>query len=160
VTQTLPLQQPEQLVASHAQPTPATQCCPLPHDAPPAQVQAPALQPSFLVMSHAAQLPPPVPQAVEVVPPRQLVPEQQPLAQDAGLHTHAPLTHAWPDAQAALAPQVQEPLVQVSVVAGQVAHAAPPVPHTAAACDASAMHCPAEQHPDGQLVPSQTQLPA
>jgi hypothetical protein len=67
------------------------------------------------------------------VPAWQVVPLQQPLGQLVALQTQAPLTHAWPDAQA----------TQV----------APLVPQLVAVCEARATQAPLlVQQPPGQLV--------
>jgi hypothetical protein len=65
-----------------------------------------ALQPT-----HEA---PPVPQAAVLLPGWQEVPEQHPLGHEVAVHLHTPLTHCCPAPHAALTPQRQPPLVQVS----------------------------------------------
>ena len=62
--------------------------------------------------SSGPQLPhcsPPAPHTPSEVPPRQVpVAEQQP-SHDSAVHSHAPLTHAWPPAHAAAPPHEHAP---------------------------------------------------
>jgi hypothetical protein len=57
---------------------------------------------------------------------------QQPSAQLAALHTHAPATHARPVPHAAASPQLQEPFLQPSATVELQSEQLPPaVPHVA-----------------------------
>jgi hypothetical protein len=107
----LPLQQPEHDVVSHTQ-VPAEQRWPVLH-APVVQVPPqPSLAPHALPLQlgvhpvqrppehpplplHDAQMAPPLPHALDDVPPRQVLPLQQP-AHDVGSQTHAPPSQCWP----------------------------------------------------------------
>jgi|SRR5579871_1797272 len=89
VMQVAPLQHPEQLVPSHAQPV-AVQCCPATQAAAPLQVQLPLEQVLVRVVLHTVQALPPEPQSPVVVPPTHEVPAQQPLGQLAGSQTQLP----------------------------------------------------------------------
>lgn len=87
----------------------------------------------------------------------QVLPLQQPVGQLAGLQTHAPPTQRWPVPHAGLAPHLHPPPLQLSArVASQVEHAAPEAPHLEIV---GVTQAPASQHPFGQLVASQAQLP-
>jgi hypothetical protein len=86
-------------------------------------------------------------------------PWQHPLGQLLPSHTHVPPAHRAPAAQAPPAPHWQSPAAP-HVSARTVSHvmqAPPAVPHAARLCARHA--CPSQQ-PPGQLVASQTQLPA
>jgi hypothetical protein len=104
---------------------------------------------------------PAAPQAVVVWAPgwRQVLPEQQPVAQLAAVQVHTPLEHTWPAPHAAPVPHRQAPPLQAFVVPVHAAHAAPPVPHAAAVWAAPCTHTPALQQPVGQLVASHTHAP-
>ena len=118
-----------------------------------------------------------------------MLPLQQPLGQDAALHTHWPdALHAWPDPHAAHTapdaphdvavssaspshtPEVQHPAQSAppqvhappehDAPAAHVPHAAPPVPHAAPVCEGYVTHVSPLQQPVGHDVASQTHLPA
>jgi hypothetical protein len=98
-----------------------------------------------------------VPHAAAWVPATHWPAAQQPVGQLAALHTHAPLTHCWPAAQAAPVPQLQLPLVQLSAVsASQAVQFRPAEPHCAAV---GVVQVFPWQHPLAQLVGSHTQVP-
>ena len=107
---------------------------------------------------QATQGPPPLPHKAVVLPGSHVVPLQQPLGHDVGSHTHAPLTHFWPDAHGPpVVPQVHlPPDVQVSELMPQETHAAPPLPHVERE---GASQVAPEQQPEGHEVASQTQVP-
>ena len=46
---------------------------------------------------------------VQLTPAKQVVPKQQPFAQDVAVHWHVPATHCWPAAHCAPLPQLQVP---------------------------------------------------
>lgn len=95
------------------------------------------------------QATPPLPHSLTEDPGRQVVPAQQPV-QLVPLHTHAPPTQACPDAQAALTPQRQLPLVQLSARSVLQAVQPPPlVPQVARLC---ALQVVPLQHPEGHDV--------
>lgn len=75
---------------------------------------------------------PPVPQALVLLPDRQLLPLQHP-AQVAGSHTQVPDWHFWPTAHCEPLPQRQLPdTEQLSErVVEQVVHDVPPMPQCA-----------------------------
>ena len=134
MAQVLPLQQPVgQVMALHVEQMRLTHA-PLP--------------------AQTAQAAPPVPQAPLAVPGWQTLLAQQPIGQEAALHTHAPLTHACPARQAAPFPQRQTPAVQRPFSALQAAQAAPPVPQAIAVLPAWQV-LPAQQ-PIGQEAALQT----
>jgi len=151
VTQLLALQQPAQLVASQTQPTPVTQCWPVPQAGPPAQVQAPAVQPSASSGLHDTQACPPAPQAAGSAPPSQTDPLQQPLGHDWALHPQLPALQLSPEGHAPPVPQPHTLLLQESVPPPtQLAQAAPPWPQAVGAVPA--WQAPFKQHPRGQTV--------
>ena len=155
------LQQPiGQLVASQTH-VPPEQRCPVAQAAPAPQAQAPAVQRSDFV-SHVPQDVAGAPQAAVLwlAGATQVVPLQQPPGHEVALHTQVPPEQVWPLPQAAPAPHLHAPLVQVLVLPEQGPHAAPPVPQAAALCPAPVRHTPALQQPVGQLVASQTQTAA
>ncbi len=134
---------------------PPTQRCPAPQGAPAPHWQVPAEQVSER-LSQAMQAAPAAPQPAGRVPPRQLLPEQQP-AHEAGLHTQVPATHCWPLAQAAPEPQAQLPLRQLSAtVALQAVQPPPAAPQLE---KPGAVQVVPAQHPVGQEVASHTQAP-
>jgi two-component system phosphate regulon sensor histidine kinase PhoR len=153
-----PAQQPfGQESASHTHRPPA-QRCPATHAAPPAQLQAPRVQPSASTGSQAPHAAPPVPQvmgegAVQV-PPR-----QQPFGQEMASQPQLPPTQPAPPMHAGPRPQKQRPPLQLSATAGsQAMHALPELPQ--AASDAITQAPVLSQHPAGQELRSQTQAPA
>ncbi len=111
----------------------------------------------FCVEPQGLHAEPPPPHAVLEVPARHVVPEQHPLGHEVPLHAQAPLTQAWPLPHGALAPHLQTPAVQRSVVAdGHVAHEPPPVPHALVACGSQTLPL---QQPFGHDVALQAQVP-
>ena len=130
LAQIAPMQQPLGHELASQMQRPPTQRCPPAHALFTPQEQTPAaLQLSALVGSQARQAPPLVPQVASAVV-LQVVPEQQPLAQEVASHTQAPAWQRWPVWQAAPLPQRQAPSgEQVSALAGsQLTHAAAAVP--------------------------------
>ncbi len=120
---------------------PPEQRWPTAHWAFPPHLQVPPLQVSARVALQVVQATPPVPQAAVLVLVTQAPLEQQPVAQLVALQP------------------LQAPPVQVWALAAQFWHIAPPVPQAEAAPEV--WHWPFEsQQPVGQLVGSQTQLPA
>lgn len=134
------------------------QCWPLPHCAPPLQVQLPLVHPFALVVLHAMQVPPLGPQALAEVG-VQVLPEQQPVVQLDELHTQLPFTHAWPAAHTPPEPQWHNPSVpQVSPPCeGQFAQLPPLRPQFAAL--GGVTHELPLQQPDAQAVELHWQLP-
>ena len=124
-------QQPlAQVLGPHEQvPVPGSQVCPTPHCGPLPHLHCPdthCVAPEGL---QALQAVPPDPQAVRVLPGAQLVPEQHPPGQLVALHTHTPLTQAWPATHCGFVPHLHAPPLQVSASAAlQAAHAVP-TPH-------------------------------
>ena len=112
-------------------------------------MQLPAVHPSPLE-PHAVQLPPPVPQAKAEGDLHTLF-EQHPVAHEAALHTHEPLTQARPAVQAGPPPHEHDPAVQPSALIPHVLQALPAVPHAAA--EGGVVHRLPEQHPLGHVVP-------
>jgi hypothetical protein len=112
----------------------------------------------FCCAGQGEQLDPPEPQAPLDVPARQVLFEQQPLAQDVPSQMQAPFTQRWPLAHAApVLPQVHVPLlVQVSAVAPHVPHVPPAVPQVVRVW---ASHTPLLQQPFGQEVALQVHVP-
>ncbi len=101
---------------------------------PPVQVAVPPAG-----AAQFTQVPPPLPQAAGVFPGWQVLPEQQPFGQLAGVHLQTPLTQAWPLAQAWQVP--------------------PPLPQVPADCDAKGTQVVPEQQPFGQLAGVHLQTP-
>jgi hypothetical protein len=98
--------------------------------------------------SHVWQSSPPVPQALSLVPRRQLVSTQQPVGQLVASQTHEPLTHRCPGTQAvAHEPQCSllvcrsaQPSEQKTVSPGQAVQCPPrhwPLQHSRAAAQAA-----------------------
>jgi hypothetical protein len=111
---------------------------------------------------QAAHVDPPVPHEEAELPGSQVLPLQQPVGQDVGLHWHEPPTHCWPvehwgpepHSQSPLAPQVSE------VVASQTLHAFPEAPHAESeSVVVQVPLVPPAQHPDGHDLTSQTHVP-
>ena len=105
---------------------------------------------SAVLELHAKHVAPPVPQfASDGV--SHVKPEQHPIGHEAGVQTHEPPEHTWPD------PHVDPPHEHVpdaeQLAVPQSTHITPPVPHVE---DDEAMHIPPEQQPLGQDVESQT----
>jgi hypothetical protein len=175
-SQLTPLQQPEHTVPSHVHAPLVEQVCPephAPHAAPPAPhspascevngTHAVPLQQPFghdvpsqthvpLVLLHswpeaqAAHVAPPAPhEGVDSEPYSSHVPDEPPLQQPFGQ---------------VVASHLQLPLVVSQSPFAQLAHEAPPWPHSEADSDESATHVPPLQHPLGHEVASQTQTPA
>lgn len=139
--------------------TPETHCCPAPHAAPVPQAQPPLVQRSAVIVEQALHAAPPPPHTAAVSDENgtQVLPRQQPPGHEVALQTHAPAaSQTWPLPHAAPAPQWQTPPVQALPEVPQLAQVAPPVPHAPAV---GVTHAPALQHPVGQEVASQTQLP-
>jgi hypothetical protein len=127
-----PAQQPlGQLCALHTQ-APLEQAVPAgqrPGLLPQRHVPLTGSQRSALTASQPAQVSPPTPQVASAGE-WQTPLAQQPVGQDAGLHTQSPATQLVPAPHAGLAPQRHSPAIpQLSAIAGsQVRHAAPPDP--------------------------------
>ena len=103
VVHVAPAQQPEgHDVASHTQ-VPPTHRWPAPHAGLEPHWQTPPTHESAPV-PHATHAPPPPPHA-EGVGVVQIVPEQQPLAQETGSQTQDPFTQRWPTKQSSPWPQ-------------------------------------------------------
>jgi len=90
------------------------------------------------------------------VPGRQVAPWQQPPSQERASHWHWPPTHVCPAAHAGPCPQPQVPCAQLSAPPGQGVQPTPDQPHIVAD---GVSHTAPLQHPLGQLVPSQVQVP-
>ena len=134
---TLPAQQPVgQLVASHTH-TPPEHTCPVAQEGPEPQAHAPLVQRSALA-SQAAHAAPALPHEAEDCDEVlwQVLPLQHPEGQLVALHTQVPPWHVCPLTHALDAPHRHTPALQVLVMPEHGAHAAPPVPHVAALCDA------------------------
>jgi hypothetical protein len=101
---------------------------------------------------------PPAPHEFVAVPGRQLLPEQQPLAHEAGVHTQLPPTQAWPLTHGGPLPHAHAPLgEQPSASAlGHETHAPPPEPH--APSDGTTQLAPLQQ-PLAHEVASHTHAP-
>jgi hypothetical protein len=138
VTQVLPLQQPvEQLPASQ-----------------PAQ--------AWLLQVHAAQLAPPVPQAVLVLPLWQTPLEsQQPFGHEVALQTQLPFTHTVPATHWVLLPHLQTPVVLPQWSDAPPSHATQATPFNpqVAGYIVGLTHWLPWQQPPAQVVESQTQVP-
>ncbi len=116
----------------------------------------PVEQLSAVVGSHTEQLPPSTPHE-----PRpgiaHVVPLQQPLGQDVASQTHTWPRHLWPAAHAdPVLPQAQVPPGQLSATGPQLIQEAPAAAHVV---EEKGVQVFPEQHPPGQDVASQTQLP-
>jgi hypothetical protein len=108
------LQQPlAQEVASHTH-WPLKQCWPEAHSEPLPQLHWPFWQPSARVMSQETQATPLRPHEAKVGGSTQVLPLQQPLAQEPEVQRHWPLTHDWFGPQIGLLPQRQVPVSQWS----------------------------------------------
>lgn len=83
-------------------------------------------------------------------------PTQHPPGHDVALHTHAPPWQVRPAAHAGPPPQRHWPPLHVSALLPHGAQLVPAGPHAVAL---GAVHTPAAQHPDGQLVASHTHAP-
>jgi hypothetical protein len=136
VVQTFPLQHPAgQLFVSQTH-WPPTHSCPAPHGAPPPHAQAPTVQRSAFVGSHAPHAPPPLPHCEALVDVTHVFPTQHP-------------AHV-------VAHPAQLPLMQASPGL-HVWHALPFAPHADVLGDT---HAPlASQQPFGHDVASHTHLP-
>ena len=94
VSHRLPLQHPVgHDVALHTH-DPPEHACPTPHSALVPHEQAPARQPSARPVAPAPHMAPSEPHTVLVSVVTHVAPEQQPVAQEVALHTHAPPTHS------------------------------------------------------------------
>jgi hypothetical protein len=148
-----PAQQPlGQDVPSQTQ-APARQRCPAAHAGPVPQAQAPLARHWSAVIPHAAQAPPPLPQAASDGV-RQAPAAQQPFGQETPSHTQRPALQCWPAAHIAPPPQTQAPVAaeQPSARTGsQLTHAAPPDPHVVSDAE---LHVAPVQQPFGQLLAS------
>jgi hypothetical protein len=102
---------------------------------------------------------PPVPQLPFMVPGWQIPPElQQPFGHDVASHTQLPPTQRRPLAHAGVVPHRQAPFVeQPSAVT--VLHATQVPPFAPQVAVERPLQAPPAQHPFGQVVASQTQLP-
>ena len=145
-----------QLLALQAQ-TPLLQVMPVPQGGLLPHLQPPEVQLSALV-PQLVQAAPPVPQLLVVVPELQVVPLQQPL-QVTESHTQFPLTQWRLLVQALLVPQRHAPADEQlsAVLLLQALQLAPLVPQLVRVGGLTQL--PALQHPLGQPVGSQTQLP-
>jgi hypothetical protein len=115
------------------------------------------VQASDRAASHAVQLTPSTPHAIEVGCVH-VVPEQQPFGQEAALHTQEPPMHAWPVAQGAPLPHRHWPCAEhpSDVFGSQAVHAPPPVPHAASDL---ALHVGPEQQPEVHVDAQPAQVP-
>jgi hypothetical protein len=95
VSQTDPLQQPLQEVASQKQ-RPCEQKDPWLHAAEPPHEHPPSKSQPSAVLPQVAQAAPRLPQSLAVGGVTQLAPTQQPLAQESAVHAQLPDTQAWP----------------------------------------------------------------
>src|SRR4051812_11266220 len=87
----------------------------------------------------------------------QVLPAQQPFAQEVPSQTQAPPTQRWPRLHAGPDPQTQlPPASQPSAVTPQAAQAEPAAPHDPRP---RGMQAPPAQQPLGQELASQAQLP-
>jgi hypothetical protein len=137
--------------------SPPEQIWPVPHAVLPPHVQTPAAEHPSAVTPQLAHAPPPVPQLVADGGEWQMAPVQQPLAHDVESQTHVPLWHLWPGPQAAPAPHLHAPPVQLSAfVVSQAAQLTPLVPH--ADRDGTVQTLPVQQ-PVGQDAALQTHTP-
>lgn len=120
------------------------------HEPPPEQVSA---RPE----GQTVQVLPPAPQAPTVGGVRQgpVALLQQPLAQLPAVQLQTPDAQLSPAPHAAPLPHLHTPAEHAFELPVHAAHAAPPVPHWLALCEAATMQVPLLQHPDGQLVASQ-----
>jgi len=100
--------------------------------------------------------PPPAPQELVELPGWHWFAEQHPLGQLVASHTHEPFEHRWPALHAGPLPQRQLPPEQLSALAPQLVHAAPPAPQLAVL---GFWHVLPLQQPFGQLVASHTHAP-
>ena len=97
-------------------------------------------------MVHAA---PPIPHSGNIGGDSQVLSEQHPLGQDAGLQTQEPPLHAWPAPHGEPEPHLQEPPTQLSALMPQLVQAPPPVPHAEGV--GGDVQVDPEQQPTGQL---------
>jgi hypothetical protein len=149
-------QPPGQVLALHPQ-LPAVQVMPVPQGAPAPHRQPPAVQLSALV-PQVVQAAPPAPQLAVEVPVLQVLPLQQPL-QVTPSQTQLPETQCRFEVQALFEPQRHAPAdEQLSAVVllqpVQLAPLVPQLPRVGGLTQLLLL-----QHPLGQLVASQTQLP-
>ncbi len=90
-------------------------------------------------------------------------PLQQPFGHDVASQMHTPPLHRWPAAHAGPVPHRHCPLVHALVVVGSHEAQVPPLaPHDDVDCEPYASHVPAVpplQHPPGQVLASQEQVP-
>jgi hypothetical protein len=137
------------------------------HAAAPPQRQAPPVpQRSLRAVSQVVHAVPPAPQVGQASPPTQLLPWQQPLGHvltsqhgDWKQWQLAP-SHRAPSPQAPPPPQRHSPATQASavgIVVSQGVHEPPAAPHRETE---GTTHSAPSQHPSGQVVASQTQVPA
>lgn len=153
-----PLQQPvghDDWLHTHE---PLTQACPAPQAGEVPHRHAPLVHRSARVATQVPQLDAEAPHA-DVVwfagVTQAVVPAQQPVVHEPGVHTHEPPWHARPGPQGGPFPQPQVPPSQPSALAPQGAQAWPLAPHEVFVV--GVMHWPPLQHP-AQLVVSHTQL--
>ena len=119
----------------------------------PLQRPAPQVWPA----GQTSQALPPAPHESAVLPPRHIPCAQQPLGQEVPSHTQVLATQRWPTVQAPPLPQRQVPVAeQLSERASQATQVAPAVPQLPSARVRQVVPL---QHPLGQEVASQTQLP-
>ena len=157
---TLPLQHPvghEVLLHTHA---PPTHTWPAPHAEPDPHSHVPPLEQPFALVPHLMHPPPAVPHAAADGV-SQTLPLQQPVGQDAALHTQAPPTHCCFAAHSGPLPQEHVPSVQLSE--RNVSHAVQVTPFTPHAPVTGVVHVgpwvPGVQHPLGHDAASQTHAP-
>jgi len=136
---------------------PAAQAWPVEQEALAPHRQAPPVQLSARLARHGAQALPLAPQAVNEGA-VQAVPAQQPPGHEVGSQTHEPERQRWPATHGAFEPHWQAPPTHWSaLVASQTTQPPPLAPQ--AAVDGAWQVVP-EQHPPGQELASQMQVPA
>jgi hypothetical protein len=156
--QVVPEQQPPgQDVPSHTH-APFTHRWPMEQAGPDPHVQVPLLAQVSVVAPHVLHAPPALPQVVRVwVSQTPLL--QQPPGHEVALHTHVPLTHAWPCAHSFPLPHEQEPPAHpLERKLSHVWQALPPAPHVV--IEAVSQVVPFVQHPVGHEAALHTHAPA
>ena len=110
-------------------------------------------------MSHAWHAAPEAPHSVTEVGSHVVPLAQQPVLQEAALHTHLPATHCWPDPHGAPMPHRQSPFpLQLSAVkVSHTAHFEPPYPQ---ALVERALHVGPEQQPVVHVAAHPVHTPA